>query len=90
MDVARQTLRDMFPTVTSNGDYCSSVNEANFDRVLGLLDDAHVKGARVEAVAPDGEAFPDRATRKIAPTIVRDIDDRMKIAEEEIFGPSLS
>jgi coniferyl-aldehyde dehydrogenase len=89
VDVARDTLRGMFPTIVGNDDYCSSVNTANFDRVLGLIADARARGARVEAVAPEGETLPDRATRKIAPTIVHGIDDEMKIASEEIFGPVL-
>jgi coniferyl-aldehyde dehydrogenase len=89
VDVARRTLGDMFPTILTNDDYCSSVNEANFDRVLGLIDDARERGATVEVVAPDGEMLPDRASRKIAPTIVRDVDASMRIAEEEIFGPVL-
>ena len=79
----------MFPSIVSNDDYCSSVNQANFDRVVGLIDDARVNGATVETMAPAGESLPDRATRKIAPTIVRDIDEHMKIANEEIFGPVL-
>jgi coniferyl-aldehyde dehydrogenase len=89
VDTARATLRDMFGSIISNGDYCSSVNEANFNRVIGLIDDARAKGARVETVAPRGESLPDHATRKIAPTIVRDVDDRMTIANDEIFGPVL-
>ena len=89
VDVARETLRGMFPAIVANDDYCSSVNEANFDRVVGLIDDARANGARVETVAPRGESLPDRTARKIAPTIVRDVDDRMKIASEEIFGPVL-
>jgi hypothetical protein len=36
-----------------------------------------------------GESLPDRATKKIAPTIVRDVNDRMRIDQEEIFGPIL-
>jgi coniferyl-aldehyde dehydrogenase len=40
-------------------------------------------------VGPRGESLPNRTARKIAPTIVRDVDDRMKIAAEEIFGPVL-
>jgi coniferyl-aldehyde dehydrogenase len=87
VDIARDTLRGMFPSIITNDDYCSSVNQANFDRVVGLIDDARANGASVETVAPAGESLPDRATRKIAPTIVRDIDERMKIANEEIFGP---
>jgi coniferyl-aldehyde dehydrogenase len=90
VDTARETLRGMFPTVIANADYCSSVNQANFDRVVRLIDDARAHGARVETVAPVGESLPDRGSRKIAPTIVRDIDDRMRIADEEIFGPVLA
>jgi len=89
VDTARATLCDMFPSIVSNGDYCSSVNEANFDRVVGLIEDARTNGASVETIAPEGESLPDRASRKIAPTIVRHIDERMKIAGEEIFGPVL-
>ena len=89
VDIARDTLRGMFPTIVGNGDYCSSVNEANFDRVVGLIDDARAHGARVESIAPVGETLPDRTSRKIAPTIVRDVDDRMRIASEEVFGPVL-
>jgi coniferyl-aldehyde dehydrogenase len=90
VDVVRQTLRDMFPTISANEDYCSSVDDANFDRVVALIDDARANGARVETVAPEGELLPDRGIRKIAPTIVRDIDDRMRITKDEIFGPVLA
>src|SRR5207248_4517769 len=83
VDIARDTLRTMFPSIVPNDDYCSSVNEANFDRVVGLLEDARVNGATVETIAPSGESLPDRATRKIAPTIVRDVDETMRIANEE-------
>ena len=86
---ARDTWRDMFPAIVSNGDYCSSVNEANFDRVVGLIDDARSRGASVETIVPGGEILPDRRTRKIAPTIVRGVDDGMRITDEEIFGPVL-
>lgn len=89
VDAARHTLRDMFPTIVSNKDYCSSVNQANFDRVIGLIEDARGRGATVETIAPMGESLPDRASRKIAPTIIRDVDDGMKIAGEEVFGPVL-
>ncbi|MGX9790576.1 coniferyl aldehyde dehydrogenase [Mycobacterium sp. MMS18-G62] len=89
VDAARNTWRAMFPSILDNDDYCSSVNHANFDRVVGLVDDAAAKGARVEAVTPAGESLPDRGARKIAPTIVRGVDERMRIADEEIFGPVL-
>lgn len=89
VDVVKRTWTGMFPTILTNNDYCSSVNDANYHRVLDVLDDAHAKGATVEAVEPHGELLPDRASRKIAPTLVQGVDPTMRIAEEEIFGPVL-
>lgn len=88
--VVREALRAMFPAIVANDDYCSSVNDANFDRVVGLIEDARAKGAVVETVAPPGETLPDRATRKIAPTIVQNVDDSMLVTQEETFGPVLT
>ncbi|MGE0215649.1 aldehyde dehydrogenase family protein [Mycolicibacterium sp.] len=88
--VARDTLRGMFPSILANDDYCSAVDEANFDRIVGLVEDARAKGARVETVAPPHEVLPDRNTRKIAPTLLLDVDDSMHIADEETFGPVLT
>jgi coniferyl-aldehyde dehydrogenase len=90
VDVARRTWRTMFPSIVDNADYCSSVNEINFDRVVGLVEDARAKGARVDTVIPPGESLPDRGSRKIAPTILREVDDCMRIATEETFGPVLT
>ncbi|MBP2453360.1 coniferyl-aldehyde dehydrogenase [Mycolicibacterium lutetiense] len=87
--VARKALSAMFPSIIDNADYCSSVNQANFDRVVGLIADARAHGARIDSVVPAGEILPDPVSRKIAPTIVRDVDDRMRIASEEVFGPVL-
>ncbi|MGA5467008.1 aldehyde dehydrogenase family protein [Mycobacterium sp. NPDC050041] len=89
VDTACRTLRGTYPAVIANADYCSSVNQANFDRVVRLIEDARERGARIDSVVPPGEALPDAASRKIAPTIVRDVDDTMLIAEEEVFGPVL-
>lgn len=86
----RENLARMFPSIAASADYCSSVNEANFDRVVGLIEDARDKGARVDSVVPPGEILPDRSTRKIAPTILQDVDHSMRIASEETFGPVLT
>ncbi|WP_095533638.1 aldehyde dehydrogenase family protein [Mycobacterium aquaticum] len=89
VEVARRTLHGLFPTIIDNVDYCSSVNQANFERVVGLIDDARAHGARIDSVVPDGEVLPDTRSRKIAPTLIRGVDDRMRIAHEEVFGPVL-
>ncbi|NDZ95912.1 aldehyde dehydrogenase family protein [Streptomyces sp. SID6673] len=86
---AKDTLSTAFPSVVDDPEYPASVNQANFDRVTGLIEDARRHGAQVDSIVPPGEDLPDRASRKIPPTIVRDVDDRMRIAHEEIFGPVL-
>jgi coniferyl-aldehyde dehydrogenase len=82
-------IRDMLPSIVGSTDYCSSVNSANFERVLGLLEDAREKGANILSVTPPGEHLPDSVTRKIAPTLVTEVNSTMKITSEEIFGPVL-
>jgi len=86
---ARQFLTTAFPTMASNDDYTSIISDRHFQRLLGLLDDARAKGARVIALAPEGEPAHDAASRKIAPHLVLDATDDMAIMQEEIFGPLL-
>ena len=50
-DAARRCSRRSSPTPTT----ARASTKPNFDRVLGLIDDARAKGAPVEAVAPVGE-----------------------------------
>jgi coniferyl-aldehyde dehydrogenase len=82
-------IREMLPSIVDSSDFCSSVNAANYERVLALVDDARDKGANIIPVAPPGESLPDSATRKIAPTLVTNVDSSMRITSEEIFGPIL-
>jgi coniferyl-aldehyde dehydrogenase len=80
----------MAPTIVANREYTSMVNRANFDRVVGLIDDAVARGAvRYEAV-PAGETLPDPASRKIAPTLLTGVTAEMAIDGEEVFGPVLA
>jgi coniferyl-aldehyde dehydrogenase len=86
---AAAEFRTMFPSILANQDFTSSINEANYQRVLGLLEDARAKGAHIASVVPPGEQLPDSSTRKIPPTLVTNVDADMRIAAEEIFGPVL-
>jgi len=60
------------------------VNKQHFDRVRGLVEDAVGKGA---SVAFGGEM--DEKDRFIAPTLLTNVTEGMKIMQEEIFGPVL-
>ncbi|MVV48834.1 aldehyde dehydrogenase family protein [Pseudomonas sp. PB120] len=60
------------------------VNERNFDRVLGYINDALERGARILC---GGQS--DRETLTIHPTVLVDVPRDARIMQEEIFGPVL-
>jgi coniferyl-aldehyde dehydrogenase len=76
----------MFPSLAS-GDYTSIIDVRSFQRLLGALDEAREKGARIVPLLP-GPAF-DTATRKIAPHLVLDAPADCELMRREIFGPIL-
>lgn len=62
-----------------SSDYCKIINERHFDRLSAYLDDGEI--------AIGGET--DRATLKIAPTVLTDLKPDAECMREEIFGPIL-
>ena len=77
----------MYPTIADNPDYTSIVNDRQYQRLQGLLEDAKSKGASLVEINPANESFTD--SRKIPVTLVLNSDNSMKIMQEEIFGPLL-
>jgi coniferyl-aldehyde dehydrogenase len=78
----------LYPTLAENPDYSSIVNDRHYGRLEGLKADAKERGARFVDVNPAGETL-DPANRKLAPALVLDVNDEMRIMREEIFGPLL-
>jgi coniferyl-aldehyde dehydrogenase len=79
----------MYPTLLSNPDYTSVINDRHHQRLTDWLDDARAKGAPIETVNPAGEDFAGTNSRKMPLHIVRDVTDDMILMQEEIFGPIL-
>ena len=86
---AEGAVRRMFPTIKDNPDYTSIIAQRHYDRIVGYIDDAKAKGARVVELKPEGEDFSQQEHRKIAPTLIIDPTDDMTVMQEEIFGPVL-
>ena len=84
----KKSINDMYsPTgqdIESCADYCRIVNARHFNRVQTLIADAVTNGANV-VVGGQSNA----ETNYIAPTILTDVNDKMKVMQEEIFGPVL-
>ncbi len=67
------------PDPLASPDYSRIVSDAHVERLMGLLG-----GGRVVC-----GGVADRARRRIAPTILRDVDPASAVMQEEIFGPIL-
>ena len=86
---AQASVAKMFPTLKDNPDYTSIVAQRHYERITGYIDDARAKGARIVELKPEGEDFTQQEHRKIAPTLILNPTDDMKVMQEEIFGPVL-
>lgn len=85
IEAFRTQVSEMYPTMRDNPDLTSVINERQYQRLKGYLQDAQEKGARLVEINPANEDFT--GTRKIPFTLVLNITDDMKIAQDEIFGP---
>jgi len=68
----------------ASNDYGRIINDKNFARISGLIDDAVQKGANVAFGAE-----LDASDKFMSPTVLTDMTDDMEIMHEEIFGPVL-
>ena len=90
VDAVLATWRDRMTSVAANDDVTSIVDDRNFARVVGLVDDAVARGAVRHAVEPHGERLPDPVRRKVPPTVLTGVAPGSTILEEEVFGPVLT
>ena len=89
VESARRASAKMFPTIKDNPDYTSIIAQRHYDRIVGYVEDARSKGAHIIELKPEGEDLTQQEHRKIAPTLILDPSDDMKVMQEEIFGPLL-
>jgi coniferyl-aldehyde dehydrogenase len=78
---------EMYPHFKNNQDYTSIINDKQYQRIQGYLEDAQAHGAQIITINPLHEDLHE--VRKIAPTIVAGVTPDMQIMQNEIFGPLL-
>jgi len=86
---AQASVAKMFPTIKDNPDYTAIVAQRHYDRIMGYVEDARAKGARIVQINPADEDFSQQEHRRIPPTLIINPTDDMKVMQEEIFGPVL-
>jgi aldehyde dehydrogenase (NAD+) len=84
--VARAAKRRVGDPLDPNTDQGPQVDQSQFDRIMGYIDSGRSEGA---TLACGGERVGTRGYF-IRPTVFADVQDDMKIAREEIFGPVMS
>ncbi len=85
-DAAKTAVEKLYgktEEIQNNSDYCRIINEAHFNRLRFLFDDAVNKGAEIIF----GGKF-DKGNF-ISPTVLTNLSFDMEIMNEEIFGPLL-
>jgi aldehyde dehydrogenase (NAD+) len=78
-----RTVGDPFDPKTEQG---PQVDQTQFEKVMGYIDSGRVEGAKLVC---GGDRVGDRGYF-IQPTVFADVEDDMRIAQEEIFGPVMS
>ena len=89
VEEAKAAVGRMFPTIRDNPDYTAVVADRHYARLTGYVDDARAKGAEIVEINPAGEDLRQQPHRRIAPTLILNPTDDMKVMQEEIFGPLL-
>jgi coniferyl-aldehyde dehydrogenase len=84
VDALRRYVAERYERPGASDDFSSIVNERQYQRLSGYLEDARARGAELIAL---GEGDP--KARVLAPTIVLNAPDDCRVMQEEIFGPVL-
>lgn len=79
---------NLYPGGPTSSDYTAIVNDHHHARLSSLIADAREKGAQIRSIGRNPEQAGQRA-HTLAPTLVLNATDDMRIMQEEIFGPIL-
>ena len=86
IDEARRIMPTRYPLLDTV-DYTTIIDAKSYRRLAAMLEDARTRGAEIINLLPD--AAPNGTTRRMPPTLVRNVDENMALMQEEIFGPIL-
>jgi len=86
VDAARVVVARCFPAMATTPDYTSIINDRHYQRLQGYVGDALERGARIEPLSP---ASADDTRRRLPPLALLNVNDDMRVMQDEIFGPLL-
>ena len=89
-DAMARHAAKLYPRLSNNDDYTAIISDRHFRRLRDLLEDARQQGAEVLVVNPAGEDLWDSGERKFPLCLLTRVHPRMRVMQEETFGPLLS
>lgn len=84
VEIAKQKWTGLYPNYVDHPDATGAINQAHYDRVMKLVNEARERGATVVSLNGDQ---PNAAKRVIPMYVIVDPPDDLQCMQEEIFGP---
>jgi len=88
VELSRDVAQRLYRTWAENSDYTRIINRSNYDRLTGYVEDAVARGARSVPLGNNTEAC-NSENRVFPPVALLNVNDTMRVMQEEIFGPIL-
>ena len=86
IEAARAVVAKCYPALATTADYTSIINDRHYQRLQAYVTDAQARGASVE---PLSAVAADATRRRMPPLALLNVDDGMRVMQDEIFGPLL-
>ncbi len=82
ISLAKEWLKEHYPNISDNPDYTHIINDQQFKRIQGYLEDLPAEGVHVLT-----DVGSNTETRLMPPVIVTEPETTSKLMQNEIFGP---
>ena len=87
---AQRVWQSFYPSLLDNDDFTAVVNERHWGRLRAYMDELKERNTRVVQHNPGAENLSLSQRHKLAPTLVVEPADDLRVMREEVFGPMLS
>lgn len=86
VEALTQSARKLYPEIDTTRDYASIVSDRHFTRLRSMVEEARDAGCKVIEIGSANALTPQR---KLPLTLVVEPPERLRLMQEEIFGPIL-
>ncbi|MCM8571132.1 coniferyl aldehyde dehydrogenase [Gramella jeungdoensis] len=85
-DAVKKVVNKFYPDIANNEHYSHIISDKHYQRLSRLLEDAQSKGASVVEISSGTASIEGKI---FTPKLVFNVNDKMEIMQQEIFGPIL-